>query len=816
MTFQLDGICFVLRGKTMRTNITKTLWVSSLAVILTVFSVGCNFDNEDGDSTALERANGQTEYYVSPTGSNSNAGTLAAPFLTIQKAADTVAAGDTVYVRAGTYNEMVVMKTSGTASAPIIFRNYGTEVPVINGSGKPVGEDDSVNALILITDKNYIKIIGFSVTNYVSSNNLVPAGIRVRGTSKGIEIRNTKVYGIKTTYSGSNEDRNAHAIAVHGTNDSTSLDGLIIDGCEVYSNLLGQSEAVVLNGNVTNFTVTNNIVHDNDNIGIDFIGYEQTAATAVDQARDGICSDNTVYNITSANNPTYGGGVSADGIYVDGGKNIVIERNKIWNCDIGIEAASEHYSRVTSNVIIRNNFIANCPGYTGITIGGYAKAKSGTDPLKGTGMGSVTDIKVLNNTFYNNQTNITIQFQANVSSNVIRNNITYLGTSIESNESTSNIVISNNITADPKFVNASTRDFHLQSTSPAINAGVSDSNMGSTDMDKNARVYGSAVDVGAYEYGSGSAVSYTITASAGANGSISPSGAVSVSQGANQTFTITPNSGYATSSIIVDGVSQTIAPSYTFTNVQAAHSISATFVQAVTYTITASANANGSISPSGSVVVTQGANQTFTITPNSGYVTSSILVDGVSQTIASTYTFTNVQAAHSIVVSFSASPDTNIAPSGTGYVWYGNSSATSNSNRSAKTGINNLNLTTAVAAKSSNDSSNRYEAGGVVFSAAKTISSVSFINGSMSGNNGYFEANLVLQTSTNGTTWTTVSGWTLDKTYTYTSAVAGQTYTFSGAALTGIKGVRVCGQVNVSGKAVSKIWRVNEVLVMGH
>src|SRR5262249_16852403 len=49
-----------------------------------------------------------------------------------------------------------------------------------------------------------------------------------------------------------------------------------------------------------------------------------------------------------------------------------------------------------------------------------------------------------------------------------------------------------------------------------------------------------------------------------------------------------------------------------------------------TFTITASAGANGSISPSGSVVVTQGANQTFTITPNSCYHVSDVLVDGSS------------------------------------------------------------------------------------------------------------------------------------------------------------------------------------------
>ena len=61
----------------------------------------------------------------------------------------------------------------------------------------------------------------------------------------------------------------------------------------------GSSESLVVNGNVTNSRITNNIVHDNNNIGIDVIGFERTAPDpAVDQARDGVVSGNLVYNIT--------------------------------------------------------------------------------------------------------------------------------------------------------------------------------------------------------------------------------------------------------------------------------------------------------------------------------------------------------------------------------------------------------------------------------------------------------------------------------------------------------------------------------------
>ena len=136
---------------------------------------------------------------------------------------------------------------------------------------------------------------------------------------------------------------------------------------------------------------------------------------------------------------------------------------------------------------------------------------------------------------------------------------------------------------------------------------------------------------------------YTITASAGTGGTISPSGSVTVNHGANQTFAITPNTGYSISSVTVDGVSQGAISSYTFSNVTAAHTINATF-SAISYTITASAGAGGSISPSGSVSVNHGANRTFTITANTGYTIANVLVDGASVGTVSSYTFSNVIA----------------------------------------------------------------------------------------------------------------------------------------------------------------------------
>jgi hypothetical protein len=86
----------------------------------------------------------------------------------------------------------------------------------------------------------------------------------------------------------------------------------------------------------------------------------------------------------------------------------------------------------------------------------------------------------------------------------------------------------------------------------------------------------------------------------------------------------------------------------------AAKAVTATFTLK-TYTITASAGTGGSISPSGSVTVNHGANQTFTITANSGYSLANVLVDGNPAGAVTTYPFTNVTANHVISVSFGMS-----------------------------------------------------------------------------------------------------------------------------------------------------------------
>ena len=124
---------------------------------------------------------------------------------------------------------------------------------------------------------------------------------------------------------------------------------------------------------------------------------------------------------------------------------------------------------------------------------------------------------------------------------------------------------------------------------------------------------------------------------------------------------------------------------YTFSNVTANRTIAVTFA-IDTFTITASSNAGGSVTPSGTTTVNYGASQTYTVTPATGYHVASVLVDGTTATLVggTTYTFSNVTANRTIAVTFaidtftidaSSGPHGSISPSGSTTVAYGSSQA---------------------------------------------------------------------------------------------------------------------------------------------
>jgi hypothetical protein len=148
-------------------------------------------------------------------------------------------------------------------------------------------------------------------------------------------------------------------------------------------------------------------------------------------------------------------------------------------------------------------------------------------------------------------------------------------------------------------------------------------------------------------------IHYIISATAGSNGTITPSGQVSVASGQSRSFTITPNAGYRLADLVVDGVSAGALTTYTFPEVTTNHAIEAVFV-ADTYTIDASSSEGGSISPSGRISVVGDSEKIFTVTADDGYEIDDLIVDGVSMGEQESYTFTRINADHSIIANFRA------------------------------------------------------------------------------------------------------------------------------------------------------------------
>ena len=145
---------------------------------------------------------------------------------------------------------------------------------------------------------------------------------------------------------------------------------------------------------------------------------------------------------------------------------------------------------------------------------------------------------------------------------------------------------------------------------------------------------------------------WTISASSGINGSISPSGDIIVPDGGSETFAILPDSGYQVADVVVDGDSKGAQASYTFNNVKNDHTITAIFAAANVYVITTNPGSNGRIEPAGPVEVAPGADQTFSIIPDAGYVVDKVEVDGKKEGALTSYTFENVDDHHNISATF--------------------------------------------------------------------------------------------------------------------------------------------------------------------
>ncbi len=460
------------------------------------------------------------ERHVSTSGADANDGTSTSPWRTIQKAARAAKPGDVVRIHAGTYAERVVVEVSGLEGLPITFRAAGDGPVRLDGSGLPVPEGTS--ALLSIANRRHLVFEDLEILDVQTDDgDRVPCGVRLEGAGDDVTLRRLKVGRIRQR---SKEGGDAHGIAVYGTDGKTPWSRVTIVGCEVFECLLGSSEALVLNGNIDGFLVSGNTVRDCNNIGIDVIGLEGTAP-ANDQPRHGRVTGNKVFNISSFGNPAYGEERSAAGIYVDGARDVLLERNLVHHCDYGIEVGCENPG-TTSGVVVRSNLLVR-NAVAGLIFGGYDEER-----------GTVERCLFANNTLWGNDTSssgsgeIVIQ---KAKDNVLRQNLIVPGAAglaitnpfaSTGNRADWNVYgvkdpkfvwqekdvdglpafraagqEKNGRVGDPRFVDVEGGDFRLRRDSAALNAGdpAWKPAAGETDFDGAPRLAGSRVDAGAFE-----------------------------------------------------------------------------------------------------------------------------------------------------------------------------------------------------------------------------------------------------------------------------------------------------------------------------
>jgi hypothetical protein len=487
---------------------------------------------------ALEGRALLSTFFVATTGSDANSGlSLNAPFKTIQHGLDAASQpGDTIEVLGGTYHERLTFSHSGSASRGYItLENFRGQHVLISGRGAASHDVGFGNNMVQVIDQSYVKLIGFEIA-YDSGVAVQDDafGVRVQGSGTNVQILHNTVHDITGLLVRQGQDNVGLAgagIHVYGSSLTTPYANVIIDGNTIFHCQPGdaETETLAVNGNVTGFQITNNVIHDDDNIGIDMIGGEGATFNLPDNtqnlpvARDGICSHNTVFNIHA----NYGGGF-AGAIYVDGGKNITISDNVCHNNDMGLEVGAENKGYIASGVVVEDNVLYSNT-QAGLVFGGFAP-----------NVGRVQNCSFINNTVFKNDTlntgngQLWIQFASN---NIVTNNIFVAGANnvLIAGDGAGNVanVLDHNlyfapnaakaqfninaasfngfaayrkgtgedahsIFADPKFVNAAAFNFRLANASPAIDAG--STTAGQFDpVDFAGVTRGAPPDIGAFE-----------------------------------------------------------------------------------------------------------------------------------------------------------------------------------------------------------------------------------------------------------------------------------------------------------------------------
>ena len=428
-------------------------------------------------------------YSVATWGNDANAGTLASPWRTLQKAANAVPAGGTVYLRSGTYAGFT-MSRSGTATAEITLTEYPGETATISGSGGPM-------KVIALNGVHDVTIANLTVENAPAQYG---AGIYIENGAYDVTLVNNIL-----------QNNRSFGVKVVGSTKVTIQDNTIRKN-ETGIEISGAGEGVLIHANR---------IHSNDRMIVnDATAWNDRGANAISFYR-------TTGTVTATSNTIYGNRAVSHDYGFDGGafevyasSNLIIRSNTLWDnenvLETGTDGTSCSNNRFTRNVAYRGTttsvagpsmgMILRCAkdmlvaNNTFIGLDKFALDVS----LAGGFAGSIDGLKIHNNVAvgsehpYSLDTAIpsTVSINYNLVHNPMGGAIAYVygkgNTNLLSQFSTWTGFDRNGLQADPQFVAPATNDYHLKTTSPGIDRGI---DLGSVT----SGYLGPAPDVGRYE-----------------------------------------------------------------------------------------------------------------------------------------------------------------------------------------------------------------------------------------------------------------------------------------------------------------------------
>lgn len=416
-----------------------------------------------------------TNYYVNPAGSDSNTGlTPATAFATLNHAPNQTAPGDTVFVMNGTYTDaypdipVLMITNSGTASNPIVFKNYPGHTPLIK-----INANNWVG--ISFNGSDYIVVDGFTIVGNNDSIDLAYAQAEMNNTSNPATSSNG--IGIAGQYDDST-NKPHHNIVRNCTISKCGGGGIFTYGAD-YT------------------TIENNIVHDcawyapYGNSGISL--YQNWNSDSLRIIKNYILG-NTCYRNENYI-PFFAAGSITDGngIIIDDGRNtqnsstqgIYLGKTYIANNLIYDNGGRGIHCYLSDNVIIVNNTCyQNCQS-PAIDDGEYTAYDSDSTTF-------------INNIAFPSPGVPPIDQYSTTSTTIIADHNLWAA-----NANLANPSGTNTITGSPNFVfpasNPATADFHLQTGSVAINSGTITYAPGN-DKDGNTRLPTDSIDLGCYEY----------------------------------------------------------------------------------------------------------------------------------------------------------------------------------------------------------------------------------------------------------------------------------------------------------------------------